>query len=248
MDQTFNYSSSSEDEDQTMPRNNNPTRGRPPKRIELDLSACINVEQKFQLQKLIAAIVDDMHKQIRDSFENLSSGHVKPGQGINPPKAVCNTVPNPRSEKYRHLYGSTAVGQNNNSDSRKENAKPNHQATTTTRSLDPMWRLPKSPEEVRHLYQKTEHDVLVSSIFELKRDAQAHFGKWRVNLLKRTQDIVIKNGGTTGNVGGQLPQAPGNARRSGGNATRGRPLLPSGSGKFFLERLAANKRRRDSFF
>ncbi|KAI2784098.1 DUF726-domain-containing protein [Daldinia loculata] len=140
-----------------MPRNNNPTRGRPPKRIELDLSACINVEQKFQLQKLIAAIVDDMHKQIRDSFENLSSGHVKPGQGINPPKAV----------------------------------------------------LPKSPEEVRHLYQKTEHDVLVSSIFELKRDAQAHFGKWRVNLLKRTQDIVIKNGGTTGNVGGQLPQAPG---------------------------------------
>ncbi|KAI0853736.1 DUF726-domain-containing protein [Daldinia vernicosa] len=136
-----------------MARNNNPSRGRPPKRIELDLSACINVEQKFQLQKLISIIVEDMHKQIRDSFENLSPGHVKPDQGINPPKA--------------------------------------------------------SPEEVRHLYQKTEHDVLISSLFELKRDAQAHFGKWRVNLLKRTQDIVIKNGGTTGNVGGQAPQAPG---------------------------------------
>ncbi|KAI1656200.1 DUF726-domain-containing protein [Daldinia decipiens] len=202
-----------------MPRNNNPTRGRPPKRTELDLSACINMEQKFQLQKLISAIVDDMSRQIRDNFENLSPGHVKPEEGINPPKAVCNTVPNPRSEKYRHLYGNIAVGQNSNSDSQKENARPNHQATTTARSLDPTWRLPKSPEEVRHLYQKTEHDVLVSSLFELKRDAQAHFCKWRVNLLKRTQDIVIKNGGTTGNVGGQLPQVSGNARRSGGPNT-----------------------------
>ncbi|KAK6955246.1 hypothetical protein Daesc_002877 [Daldinia eschscholtzii] len=232
MEQTFNYTSSSDDECQTMPRNNNnnSTRGRLPKRIELDLSACINVEQKYLLQKLITAIVEEMQKQIRENFDNLDCGHVAPGQGINPPKAVCNTVPNPRSEKYRNLYSNDALGQNNNSSLQKENARPGHQADTTAKTLDPMRKLPKSPEEVRHLYQKTENDILVSSLSELKKDALAHFSKWRVNLLKRIQDIVIKNGGTAGNVGGQAPLPPGNSRRLGGNAARGRPLLPSGSG------------------
>ncbi|KAI1802738.1 DUF726-domain-containing protein [Daldinia bambusicola] len=139
-----------------MPRNNNNnlTRGRPPKRSELDLSACINTEQKHLLQKLITAIVEEMQKQIRENFENLDPGYVAPDQGINPPKPI---------------------------------------------------KLPQSPDEVRHLYQKTENDILTSSLAELKKDALAHFGKWRVNLLKRIQDIVIKNGGTAGNIGGQAP-------------------------------------------
>ena len=103
---------------------------------------------------------------------------------------------------------------------------------------------------------KTESEMLAYSISEMKRDALAHFGKWRANVLRRTSDIVIKNGGTGGNIGGQglqqasgnvggrgpqqMPgnvggqgpqQTPGNARRP-GLAFSGKPPRPSG--KFFL--------------
>ncbi|KAI6092818.1 DUF726-domain-containing protein [Hypoxylon rubiginosum] len=56
------------------------------------------------------------------------------------------------------------------------------------------------------MYQKTEKQILVNSVSELKRDTFAHFSKWRQNVSKRIQDIVIKNGGTSGNVGSQEPQ------------------------------------------
>ncbi|OTA57263.1 DUF726-domain-containing protein [Hypoxylon sp. EC38] len=59
------------------------------------------------------------------------------------------------------------------------------------------------------MFKKTDVDVLLSSVSELKRDAIAHFSKWRANVLKRIGDITIKNGGTAGNVGGQQPSISG---------------------------------------
>lgn len=264
MDNSSTYSSSSDDEAQTMPRPNS-SRGRAPKHIELDLSAVINVDQRFQLQRLIISIVDDMQAQIRDNFDNMTAVQVESDQGINPPKALCTSIPNPRSEKYRHMYEDLGLDPitttstssatpttlttdpDVNKDKEKENIKPPHQTTrqtsqasiTTSKPQKPLWKLPKSPEDVQKMLQKTDDEVLVSSLSELKRDCLTHYSKWRVAVLKRVNDIVVKNGGTSGNVGGQAPQQiPGNARRP-GNAQRGR--LPISNGMFFLRRLVAGR-------
>ncbi|KAI1781032.1 hypothetical protein F4818DRAFT_436226 [Hypoxylon cercidicola] len=243
----------------------NQSKSRQPRRTELDLSAVINVEQKFQLQRLIIAILDDMQKQIREVHEDLTPAQVAPDQGINPPQATCLTIPNPRSEKYRDMFADTDQGKVTNLDTeedfqpvsqagkttglkvkkentkpgsqggkatdpkiKKENAKPLSGADNTTKIEKPVWKAPKSPEEARAMYQKTDKQILVNSVSELKRDTLAHFSKWRQNVLRRVQDIIIKNGGTSGNVGGQEPQqVPGNARRH-VDAARGRPTVPSG--------------------
>ncbi|KAL7623992.1 hypothetical protein AAE478_005549 [Parahypoxylon ruwenzoriense] len=219
MDNSSNSSNSSGDEGHTMGRHHT-NRPRLPKRVELDLSAAMNMEQKFQLQRLANAIVDDMQNQVSETFDNLGPGLVAPDQGINPPKAVCTTIPNPRSEKYRQLYGDI--------DLENEDGEPTGQAdTAAAKAPKPRWKPPKSPEDALEMYKGSETEVLISSVSELKRDALTHFGKWRVNVLRRIQDIIIKNGGTGGNVSGRAPLTPGNERRT-GNAARGRPSAPSG--------------------
>ncbi|KAI1136668.1 DUF726-domain-containing protein [Hypoxylon sp. FL0543] len=60
------------------------------------------------------------------------------------------------------------------------------------------------------MLKKTDTDIIQSSVSELKNDALAHFSKWRLNLMKRMGDIVIKNGGTPGNVVSQQPSTSGN--------------------------------------
>ncbi|KAI1388859.1 DUF726-domain-containing protein [Hypoxylon trugodes] len=215
MDQSSNYSTSSEDDTHAMARHN-ATRGRLPKRVELDLSAVMNVEQKFQLQRLVNAIMDDIQKQLRDNFDQLSPSQIAPELGINPPKPTCNIIPNPRSEKYRHLYIEGVPPPTTATDSRKENVKPAQQPDIITKAPGVTWKAPKSPHELRAMYQKTEAEVLTASLAELKRDNLANFSKWRLGVQKRLQDIVIKNGGTSGNVGGQgLPQASGSGTCAG---------------------------------
>ncbi|KAI1769615.1 DUF726-domain-containing protein [Hypoxylon sp. FL1150] len=129
----------------------NQSKTRMPRRIDLDLSVMMNVDQKHQLQRLINAILDDMQKQIREVYEDL-----------------------------------TPI-----------------QLITTEK---PVWKAPKSPEEISVMYQKTDKQILVNSVSELKRDTLSHFSKWRQNVTRRVQDIVIRNGGTSGNIGSQEPQ------------------------------------------
>lgn len=266
-------SSSSGDETQIMARHSS-AKARAPKRVELDFSAVINVEQKFQLQRLVTAVLDDMQKQMREVFDDLTPAQVAPSQGINPPQATCLTIPNPRSEKYRDTFeytdqkkaddldtkpdtkkegvqpvsqAGTQAGKTTGPKAKKENTKPGPQggkatdpkakkenvkpstgAESTIKTEKPVWKAPKSPEDAVAMYQKTDKQILVNSVTELKRDALAHFTKWRQNVMRRIQDIVIKNGGTSGNVGGQeSQQIPGNARRH-GEAARARPPAPSG--------------------
>ncbi|KAI1083810.1 hypothetical protein F5B20DRAFT_568449 [Whalleya microplaca] len=180
---SYTSSNSSGDEREAMGRHH-AGRGHHPKRVELDLSAMLNVEQKVQLQQLITTIVDDMHMRIRDYFDNLTVAvRVASDQGIQPPKPVWNYVTNPRSEKHRDMYGGTGLTNGNST-----------------------LAIPKSVEEANKISLKTESEILAFSVAEMKRDSLAHFGKWRANVLRRTSDIVIKNGGTGGNVGGQGPQ------------------------------------------
>ncbi|KAI0837319.1 DUF726-domain-containing protein [Hypoxylon sp. FL0890] len=230
MDHSPNHSSSSDDEDETMPRQT-PIRGRQPKRIvELDLSAVINNEQKTQLLRLITSSTDDLQKQLRDNFDNLTPVQVPTDEGINPPKAICLTIPNPRSEKYRNMFGNADSTHTTStaSDTKKENAKPDQEADAAPMAPLPVWRVPKSPEDLQEMYGITDTEVLQSSVSELKRDVLAHFSKWRTNVIKRMGDIIIKNGGTTGNVVSQQPSSSGNASQS-APARGGRVGLPSGS-------------------
>ncbi|KAI0013283.1 hypothetical protein F4779DRAFT_625419 [Xylariaceae sp. FL0662B] len=199
---SYTSSNSSGDESQTMGRHN-AGRGHQSRRVELDLSAMLNVEQKIQLQQLINAIIDDMQKRIRENFDDLTiAAPVPSNQGIQPPKPTWNYIPNPRSEKYRDLYAGTGLDDDNSTLS-----------------------IPKSAEEASKMAQKTEAEILAFSIAEIKRDALAHFGKWRVNVLRRISDIVIKNGGTggnIGNIGGQGPQqtpGPPISSAEGGNSS-----------------------------
>ncbi|KAI0910252.1 DUF726-domain-containing protein [Ustulina deusta] len=70
----------------------------------------------------------------------------------------------------------------------------------------PTLTIPKSPDEATAYSKKTEIELAMASLSELKRDALGHFGKWRGLVFKRLQEIVIKNGGTGGNVVRQGPQ------------------------------------------
>ncbi|KAI1428043.1 DUF726-domain-containing protein [Xylaria sp. FL1777] len=70
----------------------------------------------------------------------------------------------------------------------------------------PILTIPKSPDEATACSKKTEIELAMASLTELKRDALGHFGKWRGVVFKRLQEIIIKNGGTGGNVVRQGPQ------------------------------------------
>ncbi|KAI5863441.1 hypothetical protein GGS23DRAFT_596618 [Durotheca rogersii] len=237
MDHSSHSSSSSGDEARTMGRHHG-SRPRLPKRLELDLSAAISLDQKAQLQKLASSIIDRMQSQLCETFDNLGLGSVPPGRGINPPRATCNAIPNPCSDKYRHMYGDVGLSKETDlGDGVGDGAGDGEGAEKPTDKADvpagleapsPKWKIPKSPDEARDMYGKTDVDVLISSLSELKHDAVAHFGKWRASILRRIQDIVIKNGGTSGNVSGRvLQQTSGNVNRP-GNAVRGRLPTPSG--------------------
>ncbi|KAI0124883.1 hypothetical protein BJ170DRAFT_479871 [Xylariales sp. AK1849] len=190
-------------------RDNQPRgRGQPPKRTELDLSAMMNVEQKVQLLNLINAIIEGMYQRLRDTFDTIGQGRDDSEAGICPPKATWNIIPNPRSVKYAHLYGLTPLLPDSPNDAPKEKIKLGLEPPAPT--LPPgmtLLRLPKSPEEATTMSGKgNENEIMVASMSEMKRDLLAFFGKWRVSVLKRTGDIVIKSGGNGGNVAGQGPQ------------------------------------------
>ncbi|KAI1297392.1 DUF726-domain-containing protein [Xylaria venustula] len=70
----------------------------------------------------------------------------------------------------------------------------------------PVLTIPKSPDAATACSKKTQTELAMASLAELKRDALGHFGKWRGLVFKRLQEIVIKNGGTGGNVVRQGPQ------------------------------------------
>ncbi|KAI0485451.1 DUF726-domain-containing protein [Xylaria cf. heliscus] len=70
----------------------------------------------------------------------------------------------------------------------------------------PVLTIPKSPDEATASSKRTETELAMASLTELKRDALGHFGKWRGLVFKRLQEVVIKNGGTGGNVVRQGPQ------------------------------------------
>ncbi|KAI1376105.1 DUF726-domain-containing protein [Hypoxylon crocopeplum] len=228
MDNLFNFSSSSEDEIQAMAPNRS-GKGRNAQRPKLNLSAVMNVEQRSQLLELINNIADDMEKQIRDNYD-LTPIQVNPDLGIEPPKAIFMTIPNPRSEKYRHMYADTALGPDQststNTDAGQKNVPPTRQPGTTPGASQPLWTIPKSPEEAAKMYGKTEKDLLLSSVSDLKGSALGHFNKWRAIMQKRIEDISITGAGTTGNIAGQETQFLGNAGRP-GNVATGRSL-PSG--------------------
>ncbi|KAI0181463.1 hypothetical protein GGR52DRAFT_567686 [Hypoxylon sp. FL1284] len=116
-------------------------KARLPKRVELDLTAVVSVDQKFQLQRLVNAILDDMHKHVRDVYDDLSPTQIAPDQGINPPQPTCFTVPNPHSDKYRGMFinadqqkttgpdtGKKDVHSSAGPKAQKENVKPGPQA------------------------------------------------------------------------------------------------------------------------
>ncbi|KAI0101850.1 DUF726-domain-containing protein [Nemania sp. FL0031] len=70
----------------------------------------------------------------------------------------------------------------------------------------PTLTIPTSPDDATANSKRTEIDLAMASLTELKREALGHFGKWRGLVFKRVQEIVIKNGGTGGHVVRQGPQ------------------------------------------
>ncbi|KAI1497408.1 hypothetical protein F5X99DRAFT_421387 [Biscogniauxia marginata] len=228
------YSSGDESQKSDTMARRNTAKSFPPKRPELDLSAMLSPEQAKQLQVLVASILDDMQRKIRDTFDHLNPTRDESDGGIRIklPKAAVMNIPNPRSEKYRYLYGDIGLPVEKpdleDREALKEILKPKILPANDTHTSKPTLILPKSPEETTILSRKNENEIVVSSMSELKRDVLGHFGKWRLVVLRRVGDIVIKNGGTGGNVVRQEPQqAPGNARRT-GTAGRGRPARPPG--------------------
>lgn len=230
---------SSGDESQTatgkMPRHPPAAKPLPFKRHEIDLSAMLSVEQMKQLQVLIIAIMDELQMQIRENFEKMTISHIEPTEGITPPATTVFSVPNPRSEKYRSMYGDIGIPIENPDFEDRElllqimKYHPINQKTTKSK---PVLTIPKSPDEATANSKRTEAELAKDSLTELKRDALTHFGKWRGLVFKRLQEVVIKNGGTGGNVVRQGPQqAAGNPRRV-GFTVRGSSARPAG--KFFL--------------
>lgn len=230
---------SSGDESQTatgkMPRH--PPAGKPPpfKRHEIDLSAMLSIEQMKQLQVLMIAIMDELQVQIRENFDKMTIHPVEPNEGITPPAAAVLSVPNPGSEKYRSMYGDIGIPIEKPDLEDRDlllqimKYRPVNQNTAKPK---PILTIPKSPDEATANSKRTETELAKDSLTELKRDALTHFGKWRGLVLKRLHEVVIKNGGTSGNVVRQGPQQPaGNPRRV-GSIVRGSSARPAG--KFVL--------------
>jgi hypothetical protein len=62
-------------------------------------------------------------------------------------------------------------------------------------------RTPTSFREAIEMYGvKSDEERLRSQVMELKRDSLAHFGKFRANVAKRIDSIIIRKGGKEGNV------------------------------------------------
>ncbi|KAI2631704.1 DUF726-domain-containing protein [Xylaria nigripes] len=232
---------SSGDESQSttdkMPRHPPSNKAFPFKRPEIDLSFMLNGEQAKQLQILMAAIMDEIQIQIRDNFDKMTIPQIESTEGITPPKAVVLSVPNPSCEKYRSQYGDIGIPvERPNFEDRDLllQIMKHHPINGNSAKPKPVLTLPRTPEEVIASTKKTEAELAIASLTELKRDALGHFGKWRGLVFKRMQEIVIKNGGTGGNIVRQGPQQTlGNARRVGSTArgSSARPAVPLVNGE-----------------
>ncbi|KAH8163923.1 hypothetical protein CIB48_g4312 [Xylaria polymorpha] len=219
-----------------MPRHPPPSKAFAFKRPEIDLSAMLSIEQMKQLQVLVMAIMDELQMQVRDNFEKMTLMPVEPTEGITAPKVIVLSVPNPGSDKYRSQYGNIGIPVDKPDFDDRElllqimKFHPVHQNAAKPR---PVLTIPKSPDEAIASSKRTETELAMASLTELKRDALGHFAKWRGLVFKRLQEVVIRNGGTSGNVVRQGPQqASGNARRVGFTArgSSARPTVPLQNG------------------
>lgn len=225
-------------------------RGPPPRRPELDLSAVLSTEQKNHLIQLINTILDGMHKQAREFWDNLGDDAARTRERIKPIPELqvsCCSIPNPRSVKYAHLYGNTpllpeaaesslpkdAADTAAKTTAKEKGAKP-AEPSAPVPVLPPgmMLKVPKSMEEaIRMSGHNNDDEVVKFQMFEIRRDMLAHFGKWRGTVAKRLADIVIRNGGTAGNIvagQGSSHVAPsGHGRRGGGGGMRGVAAAPN---------------------
>ncbi|KAI0439786.1 DUF726-domain-containing protein [Xylaria telfairii] len=215
-----------------MPRHPPPSKAFAFKRPEIDLSAMLSIEQMKQLQVLVMAIMDELQMQVRDNFEKMTLMPVEPTEGITAPKVIVLSVPNPGSDKYRSQYGNIGIPVDKPDFDDRElllQIMKFHPANQNTAKPRPVLTIPKSPDEAIASSKRTETELAMASLTELKRDALGHFAKWRGLVFKRLQEVVIRNGGTGGNVVRQGPQqASGNARRVGLTArgSSARPTVP----------------------
>ncbi|KAI1631928.1 hypothetical protein F4809DRAFT_645911 [Biscogniauxia mediterranea] len=219
---TANSSGDESQKSDTMARRNT-TKSFRQKGSELDLSTVLSPDEVTMLQVLMGAILDDMLAKIRITFDNLGSvdDNTDGEIGIKLPKAAVLSVPNPRSDRYRHMYGDIGLPAEkpdlDDHEALKEILRPNTLPTTHARTSNPVLALPTSPEETTTMSRKTDMEIFNSSVIELKRDVLGHFGKFRTVVLGRVQDIVIV---------GRARKAPGDTRRN-GNVGRGRPASTS---------------------
>ncbi|KAI5928292.1 hypothetical protein F4810DRAFT_706185 [Camillea tinctor] len=221
---TINSSGDESQKSDTMVRRNT-TRSVRQKGSELDLSAILSPDEVTMLQVLIGAILDDMQVKIRNTFEFLGSADDKTdgGIGIELPKASVLSIPNPRSDRYRHMYGDIGLPVEKpdleDRETLKEILKPHALPKTRAQTSKPILALPTSPEETTSMSRKTDTEIFSSSVCELKRDVLAHFVKFRTAILGRVQGIVIV---------GRARKVPGGTRQN-GNVGRGRPASASDS-------------------
>ncbi|KAK5631276.1 hypothetical protein RRF57_006990 [Xylaria bambusicola] len=195
---------------EAMPRHLPPSKALPFKHPEVDLSAMLNIEQMKQLQVLMGAIMDELQTQVRDTFDKMTITPVESTQGIAAPKVVVLSVPNPGSDKYRSQYGDIGIPVEKPDFEDCElllQIMKSHSVSKNVAKPRPILTIPKSQDEATAFSKKTEIDLAMASLTELKRDALGHFGKWRGLVFKRLQEIVIKNGGTGGNVTGEASNA-----------------------------------------
>ncbi|RYP54033.1 hypothetical protein DL768_001035 [Monosporascus sp. mg162] len=202
-----------------MGRNSNLGRGSFPRRAELDVTAIMSAEQKNSLQVLINSILDDMQKDLCAIFDNLGTDRDPSEEGIKPPKATFNLIPNPCSVKYRHLYSSKDNDTEETQDAKIVSPEPIILPAPilppafTLSPSQPLLTIPKSAEEASLMSGKTENEILSDSLSELKKDLLVYFGKWRANVQKRLSDMAIKGNGIGGVPAGQgQQQEPGTAR------------------------------------
>ena len=187
-----------------MGRNNNAARAQP-RRVELDMSAIMNMDQKNSLQLLLNSILEDMQKELRDVFDNLGDGYDESEEGIKAPKITCCSIHNPRSAKYQDLSSDKGNTTENHSQAPRKTLSTGAPAAPPT--------IPRSMEEAIQLSGKTMKETRISSLSDLKRDALGAFGKWRANVQRKVGDMIIRGGGSAGLPAGQGPQQPTSAIR-----------------------------------
>ncbi|KAI1438643.1 DUF726-domain-containing protein [Xylaria sp. CBS 124048] len=83
---------------------------------------------------------------------------------------------------------------------------PCTEGISAPKAPNPTLTIPKTPEQAMADSDRTDAELAIASLTELRRDALGHFGKWRGLVFKRMQEIIIRNGGTGGNVARQGPQ------------------------------------------